>query len=792
MIDEGIINDKSSSSSSSSLDVLSGPASSPCSPAVVLEPHFPKHMANHVKPCARAQAVHQGSSALPRFPMAETSTSAAAAVTTKKLLGGALALECIPHSVLFCSIAPYLEVSDLARLFNLSLSLRKYLLKGLKDTEEKVFMDWASELLHPSDKPLVEEGLLLSESLSPSKFNDLQKSLGLVPLPTVSNRRLTDAEFEEYVSQWIPTYPRSCTPNGQIQLHTLTLGSWFNRLTSQDEKRLWALLSQCRLEHVSVSPEYYECTCNACQNFFQTAEQPTSPLNLLTFQVDYDRNAAANNITPQHPPLSSRTGSPGRTPYRRTRSAEGRGPEDNRRTTEEDLSSPPGVDNNTVTLSPTNNNGQTVSSFSTSLQVFSGGASSTSNSPNAVPNKSATVAKKHAVARIFWLFRLLISQRSSIKYFDFCTPPSECRTCDEEPPPFPLPLRRLQGTIQFPHLEHLRFGKAIDCRYVVPFIDFSEFAKLRQLEILGLTMSYQLSIPQFGREPTLVFGPQFIFNASAANQWLPAVYNGRIDSNLQLQSRGVYASREYHYEGSFKDGRNEGFGQMASHCGETYIGEWKDGRRHGQGLVTQADGRQLRGTWKQDSLDGRGSMKVVGGLCYEGEWSNGLLGGWGVMSRDGVLLAFGQFYKGRPHGWVVHRADVDPSKIGSDILPPNLPDVESWEVPSFDESPIDFEVESDTILSNEPLIKSYPAALSNFVPEAQRISSTLHMQPGWKGVWKKQIEPSPDEHIILFDSSSDKQGKIAHIPDVFEIEEEGPPPISIAFWLDDVLKKLII
>lgn len=38
---------------------------------------------------------------------------------------------------------------------------------------------------------------------------------------------------------------------------------------------------------------------------------------------------------------------------------------------------------------------------------------------------------------------------------------------------------------------------------------------------------------------------------------------------LQLQERGVYVSREYHYEGTFKDGRNDGFGRMTSKCGET-------------------------------------------------------------------------------------------------------------------------------------------------------------------------------------------------------------------------------
>lgn len=85
---------------------------------------------------------------------------------------------------------------------------------------------------------------------------------------------------------------------------------------------------------------------------------------------------------------------------------------------------------------------------------------------------------------------------------------------------------------------------------------------------------------QFGQKPLMVFGPQQIFNnediqnhneIAASPLWLPALYNGGTDELLQLQDRGVYVSREYHYEGSFKDGRNDGFGKMTSKCGETYV-----------------------------------------------------------------------------------------------------------------------------------------------------------------------------------------------------------------------------
>lgn len=274
------------------------------------------------------------------------------------------------------------------------------------------------------------------------------------------------------------------------------------------------------------------------------------------------------------------------------------------------------------------------------------------------------IAKRHACDRFLWVLRLMCACRRTVKRADFSNLPKMLQPAldgREHAPHLPVKLDALSERLHFPCLRKLYFGSAIDCRLIVPLLDFCSYPQLKEVTLLGLPIRYTTLTPQFGTEPTIVFGPEHPVDYDSDREsrtllgstlYLPAVYNGGVDDSLQPQGYGVYVSREYNYEGSFIDGRNHGWGRMISKCGEMYEGHWEQGRRHGYGVVKQADGKLLEGEWADDVLHGRGFMETADGLRYEGEWNCGVLQGWGVLSKAGHLLAFGQFYEGKPHGWI--------------------------------------------------------------------------------------------------------------------------------------------
>eukprot|EP01054_Gregarina_sp_Poly1_P004480 Gregarina_sp_Poly_1__4479@NODE_2409_length_2169_cov_365_280685_g1533_i0_p1_GENE_NODE_2409_length_2169_cov_365_280685_g1533_i0NODE_2409_length_2169_cov_365_280685_g1533_i0_p1_ORF_typecomplete_len688_score81_80MORN/PF02493_20/4_7e03MORN/PF02493_20/0_0073MORN/PF02493_20/0_1MORN/PF02493_20/3_2MORN/PF02493_20/1_1e02FAST_1/PF06743_15/1_1e04FAST_1/PF06743_15/0_17_NODE_2409_length_2169_cov_365_280685_g1533_i0932156 len=307
------------------------------------------------------------------------------------------------------------------------------------------------------------------------------------------------------------------------------------------------------------------------------------------------------------------------------------------------------------------------------------------------PSACEEIAVRHAFDCLTLAFQIAYRNRATLKTITFSGPPPRLSTAlkrDDELPklPFPLKPKTVPTAIKaevmpsfidgetmgdnspkettnrdaearlppkFLELVACEFGATVDCRYIVPFLDYSDFSRLRSVTVGRLTAEYFDTNPQFGEKATVVFAPQHIFNhlSFPSAPHLPALYNGAIDENLRFQGRGIFVCDEYTYEGEFKDGVNHGYGRMKSRAGEQYTGCWKHGQRNGEGKVVQLCGDSLTGTWVNDSLTGYGTLETADGFSYIGNWAGSRFEGWGTIWYQGSLVCYGRFSRGFLCGW---------------------------------------------------------------------------------------------------------------------------------------------
>ena len=86
-----------------------------------------------------------------------------------------------------------------------------------------------------------------------------------------------------------------------------------------------------------------------------------------------------------------------------------------------------------------------------------------------------------------------------------------------------------------------------------------------------------------------------------------------LTTQLSLANTECNDLENYGYEGSCKDGRYHGFGNLSYPDGGYYSGDWRDGERNGN--------RSME--FSMDDSEGRKS--------YDGEWSNDVVEGHGRM-----------------------------------------------------------------------------------------------------------------------------------------------------------------
>ena len=88
---------------------------------------------------------------------------------------------------------------------------------------------------------------------------------------------------------------------------------------------------------------------------------------------------------------------------------------------------------------------------------------------------------------------------------------------------------------------------------------------------------------------------------------------------------GVLKYNDASFEGFFKDGKREGFGNYKWNSGAFYSGMWRNDVKHGYGYYKMATGVQLNGTFQFGLLTGLGTKKFTDNTSEQGHYQDGQL-----------------------------------------------------------------------------------------------------------------------------------------------------------------------
>lgn len=122
------------------------------------------------------------------------------------------------------------------------------------------------------------------------------------------------------------------------------------------------------------------------------------------------------------------------------------------------------------------------------------------------------------------------------------------------------------------------------------------------------------------------------------------------------------------FEGKWKFGNMNGFGQYTWKEIGSYKGNWLDGKKHGYGTMVWIDGSKYDGKWALDEFNGYGTYYYNNGDVYKGEWKNGKKSGKGIFTWKS-----GNIYKGN---W------INGNRMGNGIM--EMSNGEKWAVKILD------------------------------------------------------------------------------------------------------------
>ena len=146
-------------------------------------------------------------------------------------------------------------------------------------------------------------------------------------------------------------------------------------------------------------------------------------------------------------------------------------------------------------------------------------------------------------------------------------------------------------------------------------------------------------------------------------EWANDVWDGKGKATSSEQARGVCGDAvPVEYEGSFKDGREEGKGIAKYGDGSVYTGDFLGGLRHGSGTLRgMPGGRVYEGEWKEGQKSGQGRESDGDkGWVYVGMFLDGVRHGNGVLwdANSGDALFRGRW----EHGSESQRGGCEPKK----------------------------------------------------------------------------------------------------------------------------------
>ncbi len=106
------------------------------------------------------------------------------------------------------------------------------------------------------------------------------------------------------------------------------------------------------------------------------------------------------------------------------------------------------------------------------------------------------------------------------------------------------------------------------------------------------------------------------------------------------------------YDGYFKNGKPNGYGEYAGKEGEIYRGEFKSGLYHGKGTLEICEKGKFVGSWERGKLI-RGTCHFLNASelkIYEGSFENYIPQGIGVLEYKDGKLYFGSIINGLEQG----------------------------------------------------------------------------------------------------------------------------------------------
>ncbi|KAK7201546.1 phosphatidylinositol-4-phosphate 5-kinase-like protein [Novymonas esmeraldas] len=131
-----------------------------------------------------------------------------------------------------------------------------------------------------------------------------------------------------------------------------------------------------------------------------------------------------------------------------------------------------------------------------------------------------------------------------------------------------------------------------------------------------------------------------------------ATYNGSFkDGRIEGYGVYTYAKTGDVYEGEWKADLKHGHGSYVFANGDRYVGQWYMGHKHGKGLFVFANGDEYVGSWTNNQMNGYGTFLLASnGDRYEGYWKEGIRQGQGTLYHDNGDMYDGEWTSGHESG----------------------------------------------------------------------------------------------------------------------------------------------
>jgi hypothetical protein len=140
------------------------------------------------------------------------------------------------------------------------------------------------------------------------------------------------------------------------------------------------------------------------------------------------------------------------------------------------------------------------------------------------------------------------------------------------------------------------------------------------------------------------------FNSSGIKRSLNSLYYKGSFVNFKKEGKGVEITKEYEYEGEFKNDIKHGNGLIKFNNGEIYEGQFTEDKITGVGKYTWKNKHTYEGDFIDAKMHGKGTYKWPDGSEYFGDYVNNIKEGMGNFKWPNGRIYKGPFIDGKPKG----------------------------------------------------------------------------------------------------------------------------------------------